>query len=118
LLRGCAWRSKRRDCASASDWLAADWRQSTGKEVAMTLQAFSPSLSSPQRGKVAFEAPANKTAHKRRGFVGRFVDYLIAGRTGRAAEEIKCHSHLLPCELDKVAWKLGERGDDSLPFVR
>jgi len=34
---------------SGSDWLAADWRQSTDKETTMTLQAFSPSLFAPAR---------------------------------------------------------------------
>jgi hypothetical protein len=49
LSRGCARRSKRRDRASVSERLAADWRQSTDKETPMTLQAFSPSLFAPAR---------------------------------------------------------------------
>ena len=54
----------------------------------------------------------------RKSLFRRFVDRIIAAQTARATAELKRHSHLLPRELDQVTWKLGERSEDSLPFVR
>ena len=33
-------------------------------------------------------------------------------------DELYRHSHLLPRELEQAGWKIGERSEDSLPFVR
>ena len=54
----------------------------------------------------------------RKSLLRRFVDRIIAAQSARAIAELKRHSHLLPRELDQVTWKLGERSEDSLPFVR
>ena len=42
----------------------------------------------------------------------------VAAQEARATAELKRHSHLLPRELDQAGWKLGERSESSLPFVR
>jgi hypothetical protein len=61
---------------------------------------------------------AAKPAAKRKGLFMRFIDHMIEIRTLRAMEELKRHSHLLPRELDQAGWKLTERSEESLPFVR
>ena len=67
----------------------------------------------------AHQSPsAPRTSAPRRSLLQRFVDRIIAAQTARATAELKRHSHLLPRELDQVTWKLGERSEDSLPFVR
>jgi hypothetical protein len=54
----------------------------------------------------------------RRSLLRRFFDHIVAAQQARAEAELKRHSHLLPRELDQVTWKLGERSEDSLPFIR
>ena len=67
----------------------------------------------------AHESPsAPRTSAPRKSLLRRFVDRIIAAQSARATAELKRHSHLLPRELDQVTWKLGERSEDSLPFVR
>jgi len=66
-----------------------------------------------------FEAAhESRTSAPRKSQFRRFVDRIIAAQTARATAELTRHSHLLPRELDQVTWKLGERSEDSLPFVR
>ena len=65
-----------------------------------------------------FEAARQSPSASRKSLLWRFVDRIIAAQTARATAELKRHSHLLPRELDQVTWKLGERSEDSLPFVR
>ena len=66
-----------------------------------------------------FEAAhESRTSAPRKSLFRRFVDCIIAAQSARATAELKRHSHLLPRELDQVTWKLGERSEDSLPFVR
>ena len=36
----------------------------------------------------------------------------------RRPSVIRQHSHLLPRELEQAGWKITERSEDSLPFIR
>jgi len=74
---GCARRSQRRDRASVSDWLAADWRLSIDKEATMTLQAFSPSLFAPAR------------EGRERSFWRQLLGAIMEGRQRKADEYIR-----------------------------
>jgi len=65
-----------------------------------------------------FGAARKTPSVSRKSLFRRFVDCIIAAQSARATAELKRHSHLLPRELDQVTWKLGERSEDSLPFVR
>jgi hypothetical protein len=65
-----------------------------------------------------FEAADQNSSAPRKSLFWRFIDRIIAAQEARATAELKRHSHLLPRELDQVTWKLGERSEDSLPFVR
>ena len=65
-----------------------------------------------------FGAASERPATAKRSLIRRFVDRIIAAQEARATAELKRHSHLLPRELDQATWKLGERSEDSLPFVR
>ncbi|MEW6450624.1 MAG: hypothetical protein AB1490_08265 [Pseudomonadota bacterium] len=65
-----------------------------------------------------FEMAHQSPPASRKSLFRRFVDLIVAAQEARATAELKRHSHLLPRELDQVTWKLGERSEDSLPFVR
>ena len=54
----------------------------------------------------------------RKSLFRRLIDRIVAAQEARATAELKRHSHLLPRELDQAGWKLGERSESSLPFVR
>jgi hypothetical protein len=43
---------------------------------------------------------------------------LIEARQQQALNELRRHSTLLPHELERAAWKITERSEDSLPFLR
>jgi hypothetical protein len=56
---------------------------------------------------------------KRKSLFHRFLDRLIEARARRADEFICQHSHLLPRDFEEQAgWRLTERNEDSLPFIR
>jgi hypothetical protein len=58
-------------------------------------------------------------APKRKGLFQRFFERLIEARMRRADEFIRQHSHLMPRDLEEQAgWRLTERSEDSLPFIR
>jgi len=57
-------------------------------------------------------------ARKRPGVFSRFFASLIANRQRQAVEELKRHGVKLPNELEQAGWKINERSEDSLPFVR
>jgi hypothetical protein len=59
-----------------------------------------------------------KTAPKRLGLVARFYARMIEARRETAMREFRRHAHLLPNELEQAGWKVNERSEDSLPFVR
>ena len=63
-------------------------------------------------------AAAIVAAARRKGFLARLLARFIAAREQRAMEEIRRHGILLPHELEQAGWKLNERSEDSLPFVR
>ncbi len=55
----------------------------------------------------------------RPGIWRRLLDRMIEGRMRKAEEIIRQNRHLLPRELeDSAGWKLTERSEDSLPFLR
>jgi hypothetical protein len=45
-------------------------------------------------------------------------DRMVEAQTRRARREIALYSHLMPRELEQAGWKISERSEDSLPFVR
>ncbi len=57
-------------------------------------------------------------ARKRPGLFSRFVDAFIAVQERRALAELKRHGVMLPFELEQAGWKINERSEDSLPFIR
>lgn len=68
---------------------------------------------SPAYGTTTGHAP------KRKGLLQRFVDRMIEARMRKADEFIRQHRHLVPRELEETAnWRLTERSEDSLPFIR
>ena len=50
--------------------------------------------------------------------LSRFFASWIAARQHKATEELKRHGVLLPRELELAGWKINERSEDSLPFIR
>jgi hypothetical protein len=70
---------------------------------------------SPAYGAVS----GDKAAPKRKGLLQRFIDRTVEARMRKAEAFIRQHSHLIPRELEERAgWKITERSEDSLPFVR
>ena len=55
---------------------------------------------------------------ERKGFWARIFDRLIEARGRQAARELQLYSHLIPRELEDAGWKVTERSEDSLPFLR
>ena len=55
---------------------------------------------------------------KRPGRWVRLYYRFIAARQKAAMEELRRHALRLPEELEQAGWKLNERNEDSLPFVR
>jgi hypothetical protein len=54
----------------------------------------------------------------RKGFWARMFDRMVEAQTKRARREIELYSHLIPRELEQAGWKISDRSEDSLPFVR
>jgi hypothetical protein len=58
-------------------------------------------------------------APRRKGMFQRFLDRMIEARMAKADEFIRHHRHLLPRDLeDQASWKVTERSESSLPFIR
>ncbi len=58
-------------------------------------------------------------APKRKGLFQGFFDRLIEARMRKAEAFIRRHSHLIPRELEEQAsWRITERSENSLPFIR
>jgi hypothetical protein len=66
----------------------------------------------------AHVSPVSGTAPKRKGFWRGILDAMIESRMRQAELEITRHLHRLPRELEQAGWKVSERSEDSLPFVR
>ena len=58
------------------------------------------------------------TTGKRKGLFERFFARLVEARQQQVMQEIRRHSVLLPHELEQAGWKINERSEDFLPFVR
>ena len=63
-------------------------------------------------------APAPRQTAPAKGTFWRLYDRFIAYRQAQANAELHRHSILLPHELERAGWKINERSEDSLPFVR
>ncbi len=63
-------------------------------------------------------APALTDCTARKGFWARIYDRLIEARTRHAMRELELYRHLMPRELEDAGWKVTERSEDSLPFIR
>ena len=66
----------------------------------------------------AARAPVAAQAAKRRGWFARALARVIAARQKQAMDEVRRLGIVLPRELDRAEWKVGERSEDSLPFQR
>jgi len=64
------------------------------------------------------ETPAAKPSVKRKGRLARIAARVIAARQKQAMDEILRYGIMLPSELEQAGWKVTERSEDSLPFVR
>jgi hypothetical protein len=60
------------------------------------------------------ETPARAPVRKRKGLFARFME----ARQRQAVMELRRHGLHLPSELEKAGMKIGQRNEDSLPFVR
>ena len=68
---------------------------------------------------VRAETSANAAAaRKRPSLLWRLYAGLIESRQHKAFEELKRHGVMLPSELEHAGWKINERSEDSLPFIR
>ena len=55
---------------------------------------------------------------KRQGLFARILARMIEARQRQATEELRRHGLRLPNELEEAGWKINERNEDALPFVR
>jgi hypothetical protein len=78
---------------------------------AMTSSTISPSVSYGL-------APSAKALATHKGLFRRLYDRMIEARMRQAQDVLERHSHLIPHELEQAGWKVSERSEDSLPFVR
>jgi hypothetical protein len=63
--------------------------------------------------------PLARAQAPRKGLLRRFLDRIIEARMAKADEIIRQHRHLLPRELeDQASWKVTEKSESSLPFLR
>jgi hypothetical protein len=57
-------------------------------------------------------------ARERKGFCARLFASMMEARQKQAFNELRRHTILLPHELEQAGWKINERSEDSLPFLR
>jgi len=69
-----------------------------------------------ERARIA--SPAAPATAKRQSRWLRLYHRLIEARQKAAMAELHRHALRLPEELEQAGWKLNERSEDSLPFVR
>ena len=62
--------------------------------------------------------PAAAPARKGPGLFARLLGRFMESRQKQAMEELRRHGLRLPRELEEAGWKINERNEDSLPFVR
>jgi hypothetical protein len=63
-------------------------------------------------------AAALVAARKRTSFFARLFASMMEARQKQAFNELRRHTILLPHELEQAGWKINERSEDSLPFLR
>ena len=63
-------------------------------------------------------APAAAPARKGLGLFARLMGRFMESRQRQAMAELRRHGLRLPRELEEAGWKINERNEDSLPFVR
>jgi hypothetical protein len=64
---------------------------------------------------VAVRTPAKPA---QQGFWARLLTRMVEARRREAERELRRHGLHLPSELEMAGWKINERNEDSLPFVR
>ena len=62
--------------------------------------------------------PAAAPVAPQKGRFARMIERMVEARQQQAMDEIRRYTILLPDELERAGRKLGERNEDSLPFVR
>lgn len=77
-----------------------------------TISMSAPTAYSPVSGS------NNKAGRTHRSLFGRFLDRMVEARMREAEKYLRQHRHLLPRELEQAGWKVTERSEDSLPFLR
>jgi len=55
---------------------------------------------------------------RQQGWLSAFYRRLIEARTRSAEAELRRHGLRLPDELEQAGWRINERSEDSLPFIR
>lgn len=58
------------------------------------------------------------SAPKRQSWLSAVYRRLIEARTRSAMMELHRHGLRLPDELEQAGWRINERSEDSLPFIR
>lgn len=55
---------------------------------------------------------------RKQGMLARLFARFIESRQRQAMLELQRHGLRLPTELEAAGWKITERNEDSLPFIR
>lgn len=61
---------------------------------------------------------AAPVAPRKPGLFVRLVKRLIESRQRQVERELRRHRLHLPSELEAAGWRINERNEDSLPFMR
>jgi hypothetical protein len=83
-----------------------------------TLTSSLPSRTVYQGEVTAPTVRSHSKAEKDQGFFARLFARIIEARQRQAMLELRRHGLRLPSELEAAGRKIGERNEDSLPFVR
>ena len=62
--------------------------------------------------------PGSTAVPARRSLLKRAFDRLIESRMRKAEEVLRQQGHLIPRDLERAGWRITERSEDSLPFIR
>ena len=86
----------------------------------MSMSTFARTVSyPPAAADVAARIPVKAPAKTRaQGWFSRLFERLVESRRRQAMIELQRHGLRLPRELEEAGWKISERNEDSLPFVR
>jgi hypothetical protein len=81
----------------------------------LTSTASYPPAATNVAARISEKAPAKSPNP---GRLARLFGRLVESRRQQAMIELQRHGLRLPRELEEAGWKISERNEDSLPFVR